>query len=600
MQSASPDLGRCPQSCGIAVQFDERPRGPAALPRSYLGKRVRRGWGRWTERTGERLSGSGLSPSAGDGLGGRSESLVHLRDRTSHRCRRAACKPGRRNDGPGIPGDARPDRSGHRSSPGGAGWRSAVVRIPLPRALVRRPHRSLPGPDGAVVGCVGAAVDITARRAAEARVALNEARLAEAQRTAHVGSFEWEIGSNLVTWTDELHRIYGLEPGQFDGTVEAFLARVYPDDLDLTRRVVGEACRKAGPFSYDHRIVRADGSVRSLHTRGEVFADAGGRAGPAGRILLGCHRADRGDKKPGAIAVAASGHHRGDHRRDLVVDQRPQGGAAQPALPRPVEDPARAGGLPGRRATCSAHVRSQLESPDEFVREVEEIYAHPGIGEHGAGSLQRRPDLRTLFGAPANRGCRGGQSLELPRRLRARAAAAQRAVSLGRDAACSPRWRSSRRWTAWRGSPFLTWVTGAPSTCSARAGRGAWWPSPEIRRTPISPELHPSVLAGQSLIYQVGPISYLGVPLLMKDSLAGAITFCAAAHRRYHAARRRGRGGAGPPRRPRAGQRAALPTSAGGAARPRRVSLGGGARDSRPGHGDSPRGAGDPEGEGPA
>ena len=48
---------------------------------------------------------------------------------------------------------------------------------------------------------------------AEERVALNEARLSEAQRTAHVGSFEWDIGSNRVAWTDELHRIYGLEPG---------------------------------------------------------------------------------------------------------------------------------------------------------------------------------------------------------------------------------------------------------------------------------------------------------------------------------------------------------------------------------------------------
>jgi signal transduction histidine kinase len=54
-------------------------------------------------------------------------------------------------------------------------------------------------------------------------------------------------------------------------------------------------------------------------------------------------------------------------------------------------------------------------------------------------------------------------------------------------------------------------------------------------RTPISPELHPNVLAGNSLVYQVGSSSYLGVPLLMKDTLAGAITFCAGPHRKYQA-----------------------------------------------------------------
>lgn len=136
----------------------------------------------------------------------------------------------------------------------------------------------LPAPDGAVVGCVGTAIDITDRRAVEERLAASEARLVEAQRTAHVGSFEWDVRSNVVTWTEELHRIYGVDPGQFPGTLEAFLARVYPPDVERTRDVVLDACRRGGPFEYDHRIVRSDGSVRSLHTRGEVIKDEQGNA----------------------------------------------------------------------------------------------------------------------------------------------------------------------------------------------------------------------------------------------------------------------------------------------------------------------------------
>ncbi|HEY4395498.1 MAG TPA: PAS domain S-box protein [Polyangia bacterium] len=106
------------------------------------------------------------------------------------------------------------------------------------------------GSDGGVVGCVGAAFDVTARLAAEARLALSETRLVEAQRTAHVGSFEWDIDADAVSWTDELHRIYGLPPGQFAGTVEAFFGKVYPEDAELTRRVILEACQKPGPFGW--------------------------------------------------------------------------------------------------------------------------------------------------------------------------------------------------------------------------------------------------------------------------------------------------------------------------------------------------------------
>src|SRR5262249_8931890 len=105
-----------------------------------------------------------------------------------------------------------------------------------------------------------------------------EALLAQAQRVAHIGSFEWDIASNVVAWSDELHRIYGLEPGQFKGTFEAFLERVHPDDLERTKNVVFDALRNNCPIAYEHRIVRADGRVGVLHTRGDVITDSSRRA----------------------------------------------------------------------------------------------------------------------------------------------------------------------------------------------------------------------------------------------------------------------------------------------------------------------------------
>jgi PAS domain S-box-containing protein len=131
---------------------------------------------------------------------------------------------------------------------------------------------------GAVVGCIGAAFDITEDRETHERLAQSEAMLAQAQRLAHIGSFEWDIASNSQTWSDELCRIYGLEPGGFEGTYEAFLKLVYPSDVEQIKSSNFDALRKTGPFVLEHRIVRTDGSVRTIETRGNVIADRDGHA----------------------------------------------------------------------------------------------------------------------------------------------------------------------------------------------------------------------------------------------------------------------------------------------------------------------------------
>jgi PAS domain S-box-containing protein len=140
-------------------------------------------------------------------------------------------------------------------------------------------------------GAFGVAFDVNAKervegelRSSRAALQLSQRRLTEAQRVAHIGSFEWNAESNVVTWSDELYRIYGLQLGEFQGTYEAFLDHVSPEDLDRTKSVIFDAFRGARPFAYDHRIVRSDGAVRTLHTVGDVIADEQGRA----VRLVGC------------------------------------------------------------------------------------------------------------------------------------------------------------------------------------------------------------------------------------------------------------------------------------------------------------------------
>jgi PAS domain S-box-containing protein len=101
-------------------------------------------------------------------------------------------------------------------------------------------------------------------------------RLAEAQRLAHLGSWEWEIEANTVSVSDEMYRILGVEPEAFPWTFETSFALVHPDDRERVRAVIGQALASGEPVDYEARVLRPDGSERVLHTRGElVLGDHG-------------------------------------------------------------------------------------------------------------------------------------------------------------------------------------------------------------------------------------------------------------------------------------------------------------------------------------
>jgi PAS domain S-box-containing protein len=104
-----------------------------------------------------------------------------------------------------------------------------------------------------------------------------ERQLAMAQQITHIGSWRWNARTDSVEWSDELYRIYGLEPRSIEITFDSFLERVHPADRERVVREVTAALEKGARFGYDERIIRPDGMVRQLQTVGEADRDEEGR-----------------------------------------------------------------------------------------------------------------------------------------------------------------------------------------------------------------------------------------------------------------------------------------------------------------------------------
>ncbi len=112
--------------------------------------------------------------------------------------------------------------------------------------------------------------EISERKQIEESLRQSEARLAEAQRIAHLGNWEWNISTGELHWSDEVYRIFGVLPQEFDATYQTFIQTIHPGDRDFVEKSIDAALYEKQPYNIECRILRPNGEQRAVHFQAEI------------------------------------------------------------------------------------------------------------------------------------------------------------------------------------------------------------------------------------------------------------------------------------------------------------------------------------------
>ncbi|HLU64743.1 MAG TPA: ATP-binding protein [Kofleriaceae bacterium] len=381
------------------------------------------------------------------------------------------------------------------------------------------------------IGCVGSAIDVTDRRRTEEELEESRRRLSEAQSVARIGSFEWDVVGDRITWSEEMARIHGVPPDEAAQTFDDFLSRVHPDDLQETRSAVLDAVHRRQPIEYDHRIVRRDGQVRILHTRAAPICDEGGRVV---RLVGSCWdvteqvettrslertvsvlQATLHSTADGILVVDSNGAISAFNKRFLDLWHIPSDLASH-----------------GDDDALLAFVSDQLDDPGEFLRVVRDLYELPDresfdVLRFRDGRVYERVSRPQRIGNEVVGRVWSFHDVTERERLLRSATFLSDATRL--LASLDP--PNALESVARMAIPYL-----GDGCAVDLLGFGGPRRLLAITRDPARPfalEVPRAALSGHATIFQAGDLSCMSVPMPLKEGVAGTISFVAAPHRRY-------------------------------------------------------------------
>ena len=123
---------------------------------------------------------------------------------------------------------------------------------------------------------IGTGTDISALKRAQNALEYSEGRLRESQRYANIGTWDWNIQTGELYWSERIGPLFGYAEGKLETTYENFLAAVHPDDRQAVIDAVNACVERGEKYDIEHRAVWPDGTVRWLLERGDVVRDPQG------------------------------------------------------------------------------------------------------------------------------------------------------------------------------------------------------------------------------------------------------------------------------------------------------------------------------------
>jgi PAS domain S-box-containing protein len=131
--------------------------------------------------------------------------------------------------------------------------------------------------DGKLIGAVVIMHDVTARKKAEHKLIKNEALLSEAQAIAHIGSWEWNLSTDKIYWSDEMKRLFGYAKDHLELNLDNYLNLLLPEERPFVEETISKGLKDFKPFAFHHRIKLPDGTIRWIDARGKVILAKNGQ-----------------------------------------------------------------------------------------------------------------------------------------------------------------------------------------------------------------------------------------------------------------------------------------------------------------------------------